>query len=201
MRTKFQSLILDKIGIVKDAERIYFLQERLDNAVAQKLSVRDDLAFFERVSTLWNYEKCPEEFLPYLAWAVGVEVWDNIKGETPEDVIKQKREVIKRWLDIRKLKGTRASINKAFEAIGLVAEIKEWWETGSDPYTFEIEVKLATTGQIVTQERRELIVRLLNTLKPLRSTYNLSLVSDYEASLFTELSARQIKIVSYEGVI
>lgn len=201
MKTKFKSLLLEKGGLIKEAERLYFVQERLDRAVSERIDVTDDLAFFERISTLWNYQKCPEVFLPYLAWAVGVEVWDNIKGDTPEDVIKQKREVIKRWLDIRKLKGTRASIVRAFDAIGLVAELREWWEYGGEPYSFEIEVKLATTGQIVTQERRELIVRLVNTLKPLRSTYNLSLVSDYEADIYPDISVRQTKIVSYEGVI
>lgn len=77
----------------------------------------------EIISKLWNPHECPLAFLPHLAWAVSVDVWED---EWPEAV---KRDVIAASPIVHRLKGTRGSVERALAALGLNTEIQEWWET------------------------------------------------------------------------
>lgn len=64
------------------------------------------------VSTLWNAETCPDQLLPYLAWAVAVDEWDNGWGTD------RKRAVIRQAPAIQRQKGTPAAIRNALATLG-----------------------------------------------------------------------------------
>lgn len=58
------------------------------------------------IEDLWNPQKCPESLLPYLAWTVSVDIWD----ETWPTV--KKRNVVARAIEMTRLKGTEEGIRQ-----------------------------------------------------------------------------------------
>lgn len=64
------------------------------------------------VSTLWDADTCPDAFLPYLAWAMSVDEWDQNWGDD------KKRAVIKESRSIHQHKGTLSAIRRALTALG-----------------------------------------------------------------------------------
>lgn len=53
---------------------------------------------------LWRWDTCPTELLPYLAWAMSVDLWDK---EWPEE---RKREIVRDSFKLHRLKGTLGGI-------------------------------------------------------------------------------------------
>jgi phage tail P2-like protein len=58
----------------------------------------------ELVAATWSPDDCPADLLPYLAWAMSVDVWDDAWPELT------KREVIRKALTLHRLKTTVAGI-------------------------------------------------------------------------------------------
>jgi len=65
-----------------------------------------------RVGDIWNPERAPEAFLPWLAWALSVDDWDENWSED------RKRAVIAASVDVHRHKGTVASVRAALTAMG-----------------------------------------------------------------------------------
>lgn len=117
---------------------------------------------------LWNADTCPLEFLPWLAWTVGVEVWDS---NWPENV---KRARVKEAIPIARLKGTRGSIDRVLKSYGGDFAIQEWWQKNPKgiPHTFELSLNLSGAGgKEATAEFIEAVIDDINRTKPLRSHY------------------------------
>ncbi|TFF20822.1 phage tail protein I [Jiella endophytica] len=76
----------------------------------------------EIVATVWHPQTCPAALLPWLAWALSVDTWDD---RWPEAV---KRDVIAASPQVHRLKGTRAAVEEALTAMRLAIKIEEWWE-------------------------------------------------------------------------
>jgi phage tail P2-like protein len=81
-----------------------------EKAVATVCSEANDLPI--DIKKLWNPDECPENFLPWLAWALSVDFWDDL---WPPEI---KRNVIKASFDVHKIKGTPKSIKMLLEAAG-----------------------------------------------------------------------------------
>lgn len=64
------------------------------------------------VASLWNAQTCPPAILPWLAWAMSVDEWNEQWG------IDKKRAVIAESRLIHQQKGTVAAIRRALTAIG-----------------------------------------------------------------------------------
>lgn len=64
------------------------------------------------VLTLWDPDQCPPAVLPYLAWALSVDEWDE---EWP---IEKKRAVVRESREIHRRKGTVAAIRRALASMG-----------------------------------------------------------------------------------
>jgi phage tail P2-like protein len=64
------------------------------------------------ISKLWNPHTCPIELLPWLAWALSVDEWD----ETWTD--EQKRNTVAASYEVHSHKGTPYSIKQALIALG-----------------------------------------------------------------------------------
>lgn len=73
----------------------------------------------------------PEKFLPWLAWELSVDDWDN------SWTVAQKRNVIEQSVEIHRRKGTFGAVRRALEALGYGVVINE--NTGV-PYTFRIAI-------------------------------------------------------------
>ncbi len=62
--------------------------------------------------TLWNPATCPVNLLPYLAWALSVDRWDERWSETT------KRSVITASFYVHKHKGTISALRRVVEPLG-----------------------------------------------------------------------------------
>lgn len=84
---------------------------------------------------LWSAEDCPLSLLPYLAWALSVDYWDEAWDETV------KRKVVASAAYVHRFKGTAAGVKTALTALDLGVRLSEWFETGGDRFTFQIDVE------------------------------------------------------------
>ncbi len=124
--------------------------------------------------TIWNPQTCPAELLPWLAWALSVDVWD---ARWPEQV---RRDLIADALPVHMRKGTLGSVRRALSRLGLEVEITEWFEEGGAPYTFRVVARPVVdligdrTLPFLSLELREQVTRILETGKPARAHYDLT---------------------------
>lgn len=91
---------------------------------------------------VWNPYACPADILPWLAFAYAVDEWDDKWS------IEIKREVIAKSLEIKRTKGTPGGVQRALEAMGLPAQIQEWFQQSpaGDPYTFRVRIEAEQIG-------------------------------------------------------
>lgn len=128
------------------------------------------------IAELWNIQSCPAGLLPWLAWAVSVDVWDS---RWPEQV---KRDVIATSLDLHKDKGTEQGMRRALAALGVDVTIHEWWEFGGQPFTFRILARPTLdligdpTLPFLSADLQDQIERVIAVVKPVRSHPDLYLV-------------------------
>lgn len=64
------------------------------------------------LSTLFDPARCPAGLLPWLAWAVSVDVWDATWSE------RTKRQVIAQSVEVHRRKGSVGSVKRAIQAAG-----------------------------------------------------------------------------------
>jgi len=69
--------------------------------------------------------------LPHLAWQFHIEGWDIAKTE------QDKRNLIKRAIELHRYKGTKWAVINALSAAGYEADLKEWFEYQGNPYRFK----------------------------------------------------------------
>lgn len=107
-------------------------------------------------------DELPESLIQFLAWEnkiLGAE-W-AIAGN-----LSKRRELVKNSYLLNKLRGTRWSVERIFNILGMRAEIKEWWEENAEPFTFRISL-LDITGVGLTKEMEEWVTSLIYAYKPL----------------------------------
>ncbi len=89
------------------------------------------------IPTVWRWDECPEELLPWLAWALSVDFWSD---EWPTE---KKREIIRNSIELHRLKGTLEGIRRYldFAGISLVRAITP----PADPYWAPEDVEALKT--------------------------------------------------------
>ncbi|MEL5679776.1 phage tail protein I [Serratia nevei] len=107
---------------------------------------------------LWNPDKCPIVFLPYLAWAFSVDRWDEKWTEA------EKRKAVKDAFYIHRRKGTVAAIKRVIENMGYTMTIAEWWEVADPAGTFRLTIDVLEVG--ITEEIVNELERLIGDAKP-----------------------------------
>ncbi|NHB96352.1 phage tail protein I [Photorhabdus stackebrandtii] len=126
---------------------------------------------------LWNPDTCPEELLPYLAWAWSVDRWDE---NWP---VNTKREVIKNSLFLHKHKGTIGAIRRVVEPLGYLIKIQEWWQNNETPGTFQLGIGVQENG--ITEETFLELERLIYDAKPVsRHLIGLSVNLDVKGEFY-----------------
>ncbi|WP_455871629.1 phage tail protein I [Serratia proteamaculans] len=127
----------------------------LERRAAEACSVGMDLNVPLR--DLWNPEKCPVKFLPYLAWAFSVDRWDE---DWPEA---EKRKAVSDAFYIHRRKGTVAAIRRVIENMGYSMSIAEWWEVADPAGTFRLTIDVNDVG--ITEEIVNELERLIGEAK------------------------------------
>lgn len=134
----------------------------------------------EKIRTLYSPKNCPSELLPWLAYAVGVENWNENWSEEIQ------RSVIAATPNIRRHHGTVWAVREALKAAGYNDAIIEeglpslmrdgsslyngvdYHSAGSRWALFSIIADVGE-GQPITAAERELLINLIDAAKPLRS--------------------------------
>lgn len=100
-----------------------------------------------------------ESILDLLAWQF------HIEGYEQAQTIQEKRNLIKKAIELHRYKGTPYAIKRVFQALNLEAEISEWFDYNGDPYRFKVLVK-----SIIQDEDTYIrLTKLINEYKNVRS--------------------------------
>lgn len=135
------------------------------------------------IDTLWDPWKCPASHLPWLAWGLHV---DNWQSEWPEET---KRRVIATSIHVHRRKGTIGAVKRLLDAVGATAVVREWYETGGPPHSFEIDVYVRTLQSTAPDDpylgpaMTPRMQRLINDAKALRSRYTLNVGVSFTGAL------------------
>lgn len=137
------------------------------NATEQELALEAATARLENIPVpigdLWNPDKCPVELLPWLAWAMSVDYWNDTWTE------QQKRQVVKSSYQVHARKGTIGALREALQAVGFKLSVIEWFNDTPQgaPYTFKIEVE--ATGRMLENPVYDEIEKIVEVTKNVRS--------------------------------
>lgn len=161
------------------------------NATQLERLAAQALAQIERVPVpirdLISPTRCPVHLLPYLAWAMSVDRWEESWPEAT------KRQVIASSYYVHAHKGTIGSLRRVVEPLGYLIRVTEWWQDTPEgvPGTFRLDIGVLDSG--ITEEMYDSLVLLIDDAKP---------VSRHLIGLAISLEARgtvYIGAASYEG--
>jgi phage tail P2-like protein len=158
---------------------------RLEGALEQ--SIRSGKPDLSMIQNLMNPESCPEHLLGWLAWAFSVDVWETEWSEA------FKRETIAQSIHVHRIKGTRGAVIRALSSIGFRTDISEWFEHAGDPHTFRVDAygdDVFAAGFQVDLDLLELVTRMIESLKPVRSHFTLRIGQSFEYPNFTRFAVR-----------
>lgn len=107
-------------------------------AICESLQGEIDLlnAASAEIELYSRIDELPEPVLRMLAWENRISSLEWTLAIN----IEEKRALVKDSFDINRRRGTRGSIERIFELLGMHAEIEEWFEYGGTPGTFRISV-------------------------------------------------------------
>ena len=105
------------------------------------------------IATLWDPERCPEPLLPWLAWALGVDRWDE---SWPEPV---KREAIRLSRRRHELRGTWAAVKAELDLIGAVYDVAEGPAAMTGSVTIHNGDSIRVSGLAPLRERLDAVKR------------------------------------------
>lgn len=74
------------------------------------------------IEAMWDAWRCPSAYLPFLAYALSVDYWDDGWDEI------RKRKVIEQSPAYHRRKGSRLAIEEALATLGTGYDLTEWWE-------------------------------------------------------------------------
>jgi phage tail P2-like protein len=144
------------------------------NATPQERAIASTVARLSDVPTpirdIWSPQTCPNDLLPWLAWALSVDEWN------PDWTDLAKRNVIASSVEVHRKKGTIGAVRTVLANFGITPEsIVEWWQTSPQgtPHTFTIRGSFAATPA----EQQSSIVAAVNAVKPVRSEFNFEVSS------------------------
>jgi phage tail P2-like protein len=112
------------------------LEKALEQVAAELLNITVP------VRDIVSPDRCPLNSLPWLAWALSVDKWDESWSEA------QKRGAVRASLSVHRRKGTVASLKDALAALGHELDVREWHQLQpmGEPYTFGIRVTVDQEG-------------------------------------------------------
>lgn len=151
----------------------------LERALELLLDARID-AIDVPLRALWLAETCPEDELPFLAWALSVDQW------SPDWPLHIRRARVAAAIIIQRIKGTAQSVVDVVQSFGGNVLIREWFEMDppGDPHTFSLTVSLTGTGgQAPTAAFIDAVVAEVSRTKPVRSHFDFTVAVDARARI------------------
>lgn len=154
---------------------------QLDRQTEQVMAQIDDIPISLR--DVWNPDTCPPDFLPFIAWALSVDHWNDQWSEAI------KRRVIKASIAWHKIKGTEGAVRQALASLGATVEMTEWWQL--DPpgpvHTFTLKVwaneNLQAGEALLTDGMYADMRAAVDASKPVRSHYTMQVGARLDADI------------------
>ncbi|HEY0626687.1 MAG TPA: phage tail protein I [Allosphingosinicella sp.] len=115
---------------------------------------------------LWDPVTCPEELLPYLAWALSIDTWSS---SWPIGI---RRARVAAAIAIQRRKGTASSVREVIESFGGSVALREWWQQDppGDPHTFSLVLNFGN-GEAVPAEYVDQVIQEVARTKPARAHF------------------------------
>jgi phage tail P2-like protein len=116
-----------------------------------------------RVRDVWDPDTCPANLLAWLAWAFSVDEWDAAWTD------EQKRDTIRRSIVVHRYKGTIGAVREALAALGVDAQVQEWFNQvpEGNPYTFKVLLQADQVG--ISKDAIKSLFAVIERTKNLRS--------------------------------
>lgn len=111
------------------------------------------LAMDAPIDLVWDAWRCPAPFLPWLGWAMSVDLWDDAWPD-----VRKRQEIADSPLYHRR-KGTLWAIERLLERVGAPYQLTEWFQ-------FLPELRRGT-GVVHIEAALEAIPSILPTIRPL----------------------------------
>lgn len=160
---------------------------KLERAIERAIDSRFNSLPCE-LDKLWNPETCPLKLLPWLAWSMSVDVWDDNWTEA------EKRDVIRHAFWIHRHKGTIGAVRRALAVLNIGLTVTEWFEDASAPYTFRLDAyaeNIFAVGGGINQSLLNQIAAQIDHIKPARAHYHLRIGEHFEAQIYARTAVRQ----------
>lgn len=137
--------------------------------------------------TLWSPQKIPAPLLGFLAYGLGVTIWEE---SWPEQ---QKRDFISAFLILRLSQGTESSIKEAARYLGIAVQILR------TDRPFVTRIVIDTTGgvNIPTRDALKTIRSIAEEFTPVRCRVQLETISTYAIPVLMDFRLRRIKIKEF----
>ena len=165
------------------------LQDQNIKALAEAIEPEFEKIKSEIVNVLIypRIDELSEETLDLLAWQF------HIEGYELATTIEEKRNLIKRSIELHRYKGTKYAIEKACKLLNIEGRVKEWFEYGGQPYRFKVDLSL--NNKQITPELRDKLIDFINQYKNERSWLD-ELILSYLAKANVYLSSGTMAEVS-----
>lgn len=140
------------------------------------------------IAALWSPQTCPPELLPWLAWTLSVDDWDDRWS------VAVKRRVLAAAVATHRVKGTVGAVRRALAATGMSIDIAEWWQTAATPHTFDLIAyaeDVLSLGVPIGPELIEMVQRTVDPVKPVRSHYGIKVGERFVDTAALRAGARQ----------
>jgi len=138
------------------------------------------------VRLLYKPDACPEAFLPFLAWFLGVTQWSN---DWP---IAIRRAKIKSAIAIHKHAGTVQAVADVVANYGGAMRLVEWWQMTppGDPYTFAITITLGGQSAAPSADLLTAMTADIDRAKPARAHYAIDITTSATAQIGLRAAVR-----------
>jgi phage tail P2-like protein len=154
------------------------LVHALDETAAERID-----AITVPLRDLWNPGSCPIELLPWLAWALSVDEWDDAWSE------QVKRQVVASSIQVHFHKGTRGALEDTLAALGIKVDLTEWFEQspagrrGTLQLTAWVNQNLTGEDTVMTPRLYKQLRRAVEAVKRGSIHYDFRIGAAYESGL------------------
>jgi phage tail P2-like protein len=137
-------------------------------------------------------DQLPEAVLDILAWQFNV-LWYDIS-----ETIEAKRQAIKQSIDIHRIKGTPAAIERVIEIYFGDGQVEEWFQYGGTPGHFRI----TTTNPSATSEKAILLQTAIKAVKRYTSVLDsVTIDTSYDNRLYVGFAVQTVSEITVRQVM
>ncbi|RJE78131.1 phage tail protein I [Pseudoalteromonas sp. MSK9-3] len=114
---------------------------------------------------IWHPQDCPAELLPWLAWALSVDDWNDAWSENT------KRQMIDDAFVVHQFKATPFALKKALDSLNIETDIHEWWhQIDAQPGTIVVNAMVnenldSNEEGLLTKAMLAQVKRIIDTVK------------------------------------